>query len=47
MKALELYKIFEKQVENYHILDYVDAPEGNPFEAGSFEALLWISKLAL
>ncbi len=41
MKALELYKIFEKQVENYHILDYVDAPEGNPFEAGSFEALLW------
>lgn len=41
MKAIDLYRIFESQVSNYHLTDNVDADEQNPYEEGSFEALLW------
>lgn len=33
--------VFDKTVEDYHILDNVDAPAPHPFEEGSVEALLY------
>ncbi len=40
-KAIELYKLFEQQIIEYHKTDNVDAPENNPYLEGSFEAVLW------
>ena len=40
-KAIELYKLFEQQIIEYHKTDNVDAPENNPCLEGSFEAVLW------
>ncbi len=41
MNAKELYDLFSQQVSEYHKIDSVDAELRNPYEAGSFEALLW------
>ena len=41
MNAKEIYSLFEKQVADYHTTDSVDAPLANPYDASSFEALLW------
>lgn len=41
MKAIELYDLFMRQVEAYHLTDNIDAPCNNPYSDGSFEALLW------
>ncbi len=40
-KAIELYKLFEQQIIEYHKTDNVDAPENNPYQKDSFEAVLW------
>lgn len=40
-KAIELYKFFEQQIIEYHKTDNVDAPENNPYQKDSFEAVLW------
>lgn len=41
MKANDLYNLFAQQVEEYHKTDNVDAPQHNPYQDGTFEALLW------
>ena len=41
MKAIDLYRLFEHQVAEYHKTDNIDAPCGNPYKEGTFEALLW------
>ena len=41
MNANELYTIFERQVNDYHTVDSVDAPLHSPYADGTFEALLW------
>ncbi|MCQ2297078.1 MAG: DUF4254 domain-containing protein [Bacteroidales bacterium] len=41
MKAIELYNIFAVQVAQYHVNDDIDGAEHNPYQEGSFEALLW------
>lgn len=41
MNAHDIYRLYYRQVEDYHITDQVDAPTRNPFEEGSFEYLLW------
>lgn len=41
MKTNELYSIFERQINEYHTTDSVDAPCHNPYEDRTFEALLW------
>lgn len=34
-------EIFDRSVADYHITDNVDAPVNNPYEEGSFEAILY------
>ena len=41
MKANDLFKLFEQQIIEYHKTDNVDAPQHNPFQDGTFEAVLW------
>ncbi|MBP3762532.1 MAG: DUF4254 domain-containing protein [Bacteroidales bacterium] len=41
MKAQEMYDLFAKQVSEYHKTDSIDAALSTPFDAGTFEALLW------
>ncbi len=41
MKANDLYKLFEQQIIEYHKTDNVDAPQNNPYQCGTFEAVLW------
>ena len=41
MKAMDLYKLFEQQIIEYHKTDNVDAPQNNPYKDSSFEAVLW------
>lgn len=41
MKAMNLYKLFEQQIAEYHKTDNIDAPQRNPYIEGSFEAVLW------
>lgn len=41
MEIKDIYKLFERQVEDYHKTDSVDAPTHNPFAEGTFEQLLW------
>ena len=41
MKAMDLYRLFERQVADYHVSDSVDAETHNPYPADSFEHLLW------
>jgi hypothetical protein len=39
--ASQFLHIFERAVMDYHLHDDVDAPERNPYEAGSLDALLY------
>ena len=41
MKAIDIYNLCLKQVEEYHKTDSVDAPLNNPYASGTYEALLW------
>lgn len=41
MKAIDIYNLCIKQVEEYHKTDSVDAPLNNPYASDSYEALLW------
>lgn len=41
MKAIDLYKLFEQQIVEYHKTDNVDAPQHNPYKESTFEAVLW------
>lgn len=41
MNAMDMYALFEGQVVEYHKVDSVDAELVNPYNVGSFEALLW------
>ena len=41
MKAIDIYNLCLKQVEEYHKTDSVDAPLNNPYANGTYEALLW------
>lgn len=41
MNTKDFFAIFDRQIEAYHTTDNVDAPTNNPYETGSFEALLW------
>ncbi len=36
-----MFALFERQIEDYHTRDSVDMPTCNPYEAGTFEHLLW------
>jgi len=39
--AENCYNIFERSVADYHVTDHVDAPERNPYAAGSVEHTLY------
>ncbi|MBQ6046956.1 MAG: DUF4254 domain-containing protein [Bacteroidales bacterium] len=41
MTAKEIYSLFERQVEDYHKKDDIDAATKNPYGDGSYESLLW------
>lgn len=41
MKSKVFFDIFDRQIVEYHKTDSVDAPTANPFQQGTFEALLW------
>jgi hypothetical protein len=41
MKANDLFKLFEQQIIEYHKTDNVDAPQHNPYQDDTFEAVLW------
>jgi hypothetical protein len=41
LSANECYKVFQKSIDDYHLLDDVDAQLKNPFPPNSFEALLY------
>lgn len=41
LKATDCYKVFQKSIDDYHQLDDVDAKSKNPYQAQSFEALLY------
>lgn len=41
LTANDCYKVFEKSIDDYHNDDHVDTPIRNPYEAGSFEHLLY------
>ena len=36
-----MFDLFTRQIAEYHKTDSIDAPCVNPYDAGSFEALLW------
>ena len=36
-----MFALFERQIADYHTRDSVDMPTSNPYEAGTFEHLLW------
>ncbi len=40
-RAEQANEIFDRSVADYHIADNVDAPVNNPYEEGSFEAILY------
>ena len=41
MEIKEMFALFERQIEDYHKTDSVDAPTHNPYVEGTFEHLLW------
>ena len=41
LSAQQCYSIFQRSIEDYHLLDHVDTPVANPYPSGSFEALLY------
>jgi hypothetical protein len=41
LSANDCYKVFQRSIDDYHTHDDVDAVLKNPFQAGSFEALLY------
>ncbi len=41
MKAIDIYNLCLKQVEEYHKTDSVDATLHNPYPGSTYEALLW------
>jgi hypothetical protein len=42
LSADECYAIFQKSIDDYHLIDDVDAALKNPFPPGSFESLLYL-----
>ena len=36
-------EVFDLSVADYHKTDNVDAPMSNPYQTGSFEAILYLS----
>jgi Protein of unknown function (DUF4254) len=42
LKAIECYTIFQQSIDDYHLLDDVNAEIKNPYQSGSFEYLLYI-----
>jgi len=41
LSASECYKVFQKSIDDYHTVDDVNAVMNNPYDATSFEALLY------
>ncbi len=41
MDINEMFALFERQIVDYHTRDSVDMPTCNPYEASTFEHLLW------
>jgi hypothetical protein len=41
LQATECYKVFQRSIDDYHLVDNVDAKSRNPFKAQSFESLLY------
>lgn len=41
MKKNEIFALFGRQIEEYHVADTVEASSHNPFDEGTFEYLLW------
>ena len=41
LSAQECYSVFQRSIEDYHKKDHVDTPIANPYQAGTFEALLY------
>lgn len=41
LSASECYKVFQKSIDDYHVADNVDSEMKNPYDAASFEALLY------
>lgn len=41
LSANDCYKVFQRSIDDYHIHDDVDAVLKNPFQANSFESLLY------
>lgn len=42
LTADECYTIFQKSIDDYHLENDINAPIVNPFQAGSFESLLYL-----
>ena len=41
LKANECYKVFQRSIDDYHLVDDVNAKSKNPYEPKSFESLLY------
>ena len=41
LKASECYKVFQRSIDDYHLVDDVNAKSKNPYEPKSFESLLY------
>jgi hypothetical protein len=41
LSANDCYQVFQRSIDDYHLLDDVDTALKNPFQANSFEALLY------
>ena len=42
LAAEDCYAIFQKSIDDYHVKDNVDVQINNPFQAGTFESLLYV-----
>lgn len=42
LSANACYAVFQKSIDDYHVLDHVDSPLTNPFGEGAFESLLYL-----
>lgn len=42
LNANQCYTVFQQSIDDYHVKDHVDTPVKNPYEAGSFENLLYV-----
>jgi hypothetical protein len=42
LNANQCYEAFQKSINDYHVHDHVDTPVKSPYQAGSFENLLYL-----